>query len=117
MKTVKYVPTICKGDDPSYSGHVELRMPSFNEKFDLLEKAGVELDEDSKVIYKTAGKLAMIRKMVEITEPYYVSIELKRNSDGAELKSYDDLQNEPDAHSVLTEVSVQIMQGMKLGKV
>lgn len=124
MKTVNYVPSVCKttkdkdGNDivPSFVGHIELRVLSFDEKFDLLESAGIELDEQNKVKFGDGNKLKSARKMVKASEPYYVSVSLKRISDGAEFKTFEDMTFESELHATLQEVAGDIISGLKVGK-
>lgn len=116
MKTVKYVPKACKGDSPVFTGEVELRLPTFDEKFDLLDAAGVEIGDDGKVELSGSKRIKIIRQLVRLTKDYYVAVSLKRLDDESELKSYDDLQCDSDAHEILGEVALEIMHGFKLGK-
>lgn len=115
---MKYVPECCKGDNPSFSGEVELRFPTFDEKYELLESSGVEIGDSGEVDVggKTKAKFALIRKMVSISKPFYVTVALKNLESGEELKSFEDLSADPDAHEILIEIAGRILNGKSLGK-
>ena len=116
MKTVTFVPTICRGEGAKYSGGITLRLPTFDEKFQYLEDTGIELNKDGEVeMGTTSDRMRMIRKMVKLSEKHYIVVELKNNATGEELKSFEDLQYDTDAHAILVEVATQLVSGFKLG--
>lgn len=116
MKTVKYVPKICQGENAKFSGDVELRLTSFDEKFDYLQSSGIEFDSDGKVNLGDAmSKIKSLRAMVRCSEKHYISVSLKNLKTGEELKSFEDLSYDTDAQDILIEVATQLMNGFKLG--
>jgi len=113
MKTINYVPSICKEPDSKWSGDIVLRLLTFDEKCeyidqvqDMIEKFGA-LEPDKK-------NMKMARIMVQMSAPHYVSCSLKR-ADGLEVKSFDDMQYIEELHSVMVEVSGAMAQGFKVG--
>jgi hypothetical protein len=113
MKTVKYVPTICKGDTAEWTGFVVLRLPSFDEKYEYIESIQADLvDEEGGV--NVSNKLKSIRAMVKVSEKHYVEIALSHPEHG-EVKCWDDMQYNDDMHGVLVEVAGLVLNGFKVG--
>lgn len=117
MRTVKYVPEACKGEEKVFEGNLEIRLPTFDEKFEYLESLGMNLDdaEDLTKVSKLA-LLKSIRAMVRLSKPHYVAVNLKKIQSGEVYKTYDDLSTDPDAHGILTEVASKMLEGFSLGK-
>ena len=116
MKTIKYVPSVCKGDAPKWQGSIELRLPTFDEKFDYIESMELGVNADGDVDSSSMHKVRSIRKLVKMSEKHYISVALK-SSDGVEIKSFEDMQYEDDMHTVLAEVSGLMLNGFKVGNV
>ena len=52
---VNYTPKVCQGDDAKFEGSIELKMPTFDQRFQYMEECGFELDEDGNpIIVETA---------------------------------------------------------------
>lgn len=115
MKTIKIVPTVCKGDDATWEGSVTLRMPTFDEKFDYLEKIQISVNEDGTVEGSQNQKLKSIREMVKLSKDHYMEIDLKSKSTKEEIKSFDDMQYVDELHSALVEIAGMMLNGFKLG--
>lgn len=117
MKTVKYVPKDAKGDEKKFEGHVELRMPLFEERLELVEKMGLETDDDGKVKFseEKKSKISFLVGLLKAARPFYVSVNLKRLSDGAVFESYEDLSSDSDCQGIITEVAGVVMNGLKVG--
>lgn len=116
MKTVKYVPEICKGENPKFSGEVELRLPTFDEKYEYAEKSNIQFNDKGEV--ETTNKLAqvaLIRQFVKVSQAHYISVSLKKIATGEEFKSFEDMSYESDLHETLIEIATQIVNGFKLG--
>lgn len=111
---VKYIPEVCKGEGATFEGSLEIKVPSFDQKYQYIEDAGFELGEDGAVAGGMKNMKA-IRAMVRFSKDHYVNVDLKRKSDGKEFKSFDDMQYDSDCDSILIEVAGKLMHGFKLG--
>lgn len=103
------------GPEPTLSGHVVLRVPSFDERMQLLEDIGLQINEQGVGTIPEENKLKMTRKLVAATEPYYVEVDMK-HVDGSEYKSFDDLSHDLVAQPVLMEVAHLMQTGIRPGK-
>ena len=116
MKSVVFIPSICKGDEALFSGEVELRLPTFDEKFEYLEKTGIEFDDGGLVeVGTTPNKIKFIREIVKLSEKHYIRVSLKDLNSNEEFKSFEDLQYCTEAHPLLMEVATALLNGFKLG--
>ncbi len=110
MKTFKYVPEICKGEDAKWQGDVTLRMPTFDEKCEIVENLDFKEGESS-----VKSNIAITRQLVKISEKFYVEVNLSAKDGSAEAKSYQDMQEEMELHSVLVAVGSLVFEKMNMG--
>lgn len=111
------MPEACKGEEKTFEGNLEIRLPTFDEKFEYLESIGMNLDEvDNLEKVSKLSLLKSIRSMVRLSKPHYIAVNLKKLGTGEDYKSYDDLSTDPDAHGILTEVASKMLEGFSLGK-
>lgn len=116
MKTINYVPSVCKGDSPEWEGVITLRAPTFDEKYEYLEKlADLDVTPDGVVMSNALERVKSIRKLVAMSAKHYLSIGLKRKSDGFEVKTFEDMQYEDELHGVMAEVGSLLVSGFKAG--
>jgi len=108
------VPEACKGESPKFSGEVELRVPTFDEILEMCDDVGVDFQEDGVEIRTKGSNISMLRRMVKNAEKYYVSVSLKKLN-GKEIKSYEDLQSDYDAHGIIKEIAGKIWRADSLG--
>lgn len=94
----KYIPKVVK--DGKFTGYIKLKLLTFDEHYDFLEMYTAAGEKDDPL----AG-LKATRKIVTASKPYYVEVDLKRVSDGAEFKSFDDLAYGADCHKILVDVA------------
>lgn len=117
-KTIQFVPAVCKGETPTFSGSVTLKKMTFDEKYKVLENCGVEVEEGEggKTNVKTPAGSQMfktIRAMVAASKPAYVSVDLTRMADGAKFTSFDDLDTDGECDGVLAEIGQAWFMGFK----
>lgn len=116
MKTVKYIPEGCKGENPKFSGSVELSPISFDQKFEYLETLGIDVDDDGAVVTgKTGQKLKAVRQLVKASEKHYVSVSLKKLSSGEEITSFEQMSHDDECHLMLIEIANYVIGGIKPG--
>lgn len=115
MKTIKIVPTVCKGDDATWEGSVTLRLPTFDEKFDYVERLQVTVKDDGTVEGDQVQKLKSVREMVKISKDHYIEVALKSKATGEDVKSFDDMQYVEELHGTLVEIAGMLLNGFKVG--
>ena len=108
---VKFIPEVCKGESPRFAGTITLKVPSFDERYKFIEDCGVNISDSGGVELK-ASNFSIIRNMVKLSEPFYVSVEMKR-IDGVEFKSFSDLTHDPECDGILIEVAKEIRSGFR----
>ncbi len=115
MKEVKYVPAQCnEGGD--FSGYVLVKVPSFDERYELLDQMGLRADpQTGEMRMDDMGSFTAIRKMVSSSMSFYKGVELK-HKDGREFKSKEELLLEPDCDAILIDVAMAVSRGFKPGK-
>ncbi len=117
MRLIKYVPKACEGADATFEGFVMMKALSFNEKYELLASSNVaDLKEGGVEKSSTSDQMKIIRDMVKSSEKFYAEVSLKKKSTGEELKSFEDLQYDDEAHAILIDVATSMLNGFKLGK-
>ena len=115
MKTVKYVPEACKGENPQFSGDVEIVLPTFDEKYEYFEQSGLEVNDAGEIqSANTLTKLKAMRNLVKMSQKHYKTVSLKKIS-GEDIKSYDDMQYDSDCHPIMIDVATKLLNGFKLG--
>lgn len=115
MKTIKIVPAICKGENAAWEGCVVLRMPTFDEKFEYVERLQVIVKDDGTVEGDQISKVKSVREMVKMSKAHYVEIDLKSKSTGEIVKSFEEMQYVEDLHSTMVEVAGLMLNGFKVG--
>lgn len=113
MKTISYVPSICKEPESKWSGEIVLRLLTFDEKCEYIDQVQ-DMMEKFSALAPDKKNMKMARVMVQMSKPHYVSCKLKR-ADGLEISSFDEMQYEEDLHNVMVEVSGLMAQGFKVG--
>ena len=113
MKTVKYVPEICKLEGSGWSGFITLKLPTFDQKCEYIDQIQ-QLMEDYAAMDEVKKNMKVARAMVKMSAEHYESCEMV-HSDGASVKSFDDMQYIEGLHGTLVEVSGLMAQGFKVG--
>jgi len=114
----KYTPKACQGDDAAFKGSVTLEGLHFERKMQLLEeleKEGISLSDMVKMgeggDVDPMKAMRLMSKFVIKTKDLWVSADLKDDTQGIEMKSYDDVASYPKAHNVLMDVAMHIVGG------
>lgn len=109
---ISYVPEICKGENPQYTGSIVLRLPSSDERIDYLADSGFNLsDPRSKENLKATSYL--MKKVYD----HIVKVDMKRTSDGKKLATLEDLRFEEGLFPTLITMANEIMSGFTVGKI
>ena len=115
MKTVKIVPAICKAEGSNWEGHVIMRLPSFDEKFEYMESLEIEVSETGEVESNRGSRLKQVRKMVKMSLPHYVEVNLKNKITQEHVQSVDEMQYVEELHPTMTEIAGSLIGGFKVG--
>jgi hypothetical protein len=109
MKTYKFVPDCCQGDDASFEGHVIIKKPNYDERCEMWEQVG-DLTHENNI-----EQMKKMRVAVGLSKAFYVEVDLKHKETGEEFKSFDDMHAESELHEVLTDVALKLLHRFKLG--
>lgn len=112
---IDYTPKLCQGDDALFEGTIKMRVPTFSERYEYMEKAGFKIGEDGG-IEANMEQMGAIRRMVDFSQAHYVAVDLKRKEDGAAFKSFDEMQSDPSCDAILIEFAMACMTGVRPGK-
>jgi hypothetical protein len=114
MKTIDYVPKMCKEPNAEVTGKVVLKVPSLPQRYQYIESAGFNVNEEGEIDLQVT-KLGPLAKMIELSAPHYVSIDLKKK-DGTAITSFDDLITDTDCDSITNEIAGMMINGFKPSK-
>lgn len=98
-----------------FSGHIILRVPDFDERMQLLEDIGLEINDAGQGAIPEDNKLKVMRRLVKATQAYYKEVDMK-HVDGTEYKSFEDLSFDLQAQPILMEVAKLMQEGIRPGK-
>lgn len=110
-KKYKWVPS----DDSVLSGHVTLRVPTFNERFEYMEYSQFDIGPGEEQSTKIK-QLCALRKLVDLSNKHYLEVCLKKKEDSSEIKSFDEMSLDADCDQALIEIAGLIMNGFKIPK-
>lgn len=112
---MKYVPAQCQ-EGGDFNGYVLVKVPSFDERYELLDQMGLKTDpQTGNISAGDMGSFQAIRKLVSASLKYYLEVKLAHN-DGRVFASKDDLLLEPDCDAILIDVAMAVSRGFKPGK-
>lgn len=114
MKTIKFIPKVAQGEDAKFSGSVELRVPTFDERFECLEQSGFKMNQAGEV--DPTGQISMLRSMVKLSQPFYVSVDLTSKDGGDKFTSFKEMSEDAACDPILIEIAMMIASGFKASK-
>ena len=116
-----YTPTPCEGDEALFKGEVVLRLPSYDERMDLLiDNPDFFADEDTPKPKKKSAKMQIedlkkSRAVCKWSYQFYKKVDIKRKSDGYHFKSLVDLKASTDCVSIIADIANRLSIGFDLG--
>jgi len=116
MKVVEFTPLACKKEGALITGTIKLKMPSFTDKCELASKLELQLDDSGKVSLGSGDMFMKISKIVNASKDNILSVDMKYKDGSAELKSFDDLNNDDNGGEILTEVATILINGFSASK-
>jgi len=114
---VTFTPTVCeprtvkeegKPDyvvDSEYEGTVTLRMPSYDERLELLGDSAAAADASDQ---KAKRALDNMRRLAKRAPEFLVALNVKRKADGF-LFTWDDLQYDSDMQALINEIANRLL--------
>lgn len=116
MKKIEFVPSICSQPDAKWVGKITIKKFNFDERYEFLQGLDVSFDENGAVNLNGQNEqLTRVRKMVAMSEKFYLSVDIKNSDTGEELKSFEDISYCDELHNVLVEVASFMLTGQKVG--
>ncbi len=112
---IVYTPAVCKkveDQEPTFTGTLKLKVPNFDERYQFIEDAGLDVGDDGG-LQKKGGNFAIIRNLVKASEKFYISVDLARISDGKKFTSFQEMTMDSDCDEVLIEIAKEIRSGFK----
>lgn len=114
-KTIVYKPNVCKGDNPLYTGQVIVRVPSYEERTELMLEADV-IDNPEELKKDKRASLRAMAKLVKASYDYYKRVDITHVETSTKFKSVDDLRYSPLGSLILQEVATYLLRADGLGK-
>lgn len=115
---MKYIPKQAMGEGSIFSGHLELAPPTVVARVEMMGLMNMGLEEvmgmksgEHKVMLSDIGYLA---PLIEHSQKFYKAVELKYGE--KDLKSFQDLNEEPNCMGILVEVAMLYLKGQSPGK-
>lgn len=122
MRELAYIPKQCQEtvEDgkiiaPTFAGSIKIRVPTFDERYEILEKSGVKVGSKGE-IEVGENALLILRNTVKISKDFYIAVEIRKLSDGTEYKSFEDMSVDPDCDALLIDVAHALRGGFKPSK-
>lgn len=112
----KFVPSLVSSGE--FSGHIMLRMPSYEEKMELLNSMELEADSEGKPD-QTALKKNLYRGMARVgikSKEFISKIELLRQKDKTKFETWEQLNYDSDGHTIINEIAGRLISKMSVGK-
>jgi len=110
---LEYTPKACQGDDATLSGSVTIKLPSVIQKYDYIDKCGLNVSAEGEVNMASLNTIRFIKTLIELSEDHYVKIDLKKKSNGASVTTWDDLIHDPECAPVANEVATALIGGFR----
>lgn len=115
MREIKFVPSLAKGKDATFEGHLIILAPSLGQRAQYIEDCAFELDDEGKVKISTKN-FGVMAKMVALAKPHVKEVKLKLLKDGTEYKSYEEMEYDNACDNILYEVGGVLLNGFHPAK-
>lgn len=98
---------------PIFSGVVKVKIPSHQERLKFVKAVSVQIVNGEAV---SMNSFEQGIEIMSFAKAHIESVDLKRISDGVELKSLEDLDHDVDGAEVLSDIGAEIAKGIRLKK-
>lgn len=123
---IVYTPKVCTRHqdektqewiEPTFSGSVTLRKPTFDEKYEYLEQSGIKHDAQGNMIpiSESKDRIALMRKGVQLARKHYLAVDLTHLESQEKITSIDELETSDHADAILIEIGMLVFSGFRLG--
>lgn len=109
---VKYVPSLCKGDDRQFEGHVVIDIPQYMDRLDMILSSGLDQSDLSNIEKIDGPKI----KLLKSASKHLIGCEIKRIEDGYVYSGIDELLVCSEAAAMVTECLGKVINGVTVGK-
>ena len=113
MRLVEFTPECLKAESAILEGSIMLSAPSYMQRCNYIADANFDHGQKDNGIDGLMKNMKAIAKMVELSKDHYKEVKLKYKADGVEIKSFEEMIENPDCDPVLQEVALAIMNGLK----
>ena len=113
---LEYTPKACVGADAKVSGSVTVKVPSVIQKYDYMDKCGIDVNSEGEVDMKKMNTIRFIKTLIELSEDHYVKIDLTKKVGAGKVTTWDEMIHEPDCELVVNEVATALISGFKPSK-
>jgi len=110
---LEYTPKACQGNDAKVLGSITLKIPSVIQKYDYMDKCGIDVNAEGEVDMAKLNTIRFIKTLVELSEDHYVKIDLKKKVGGAQVTSWDELIHDPDCEPIVNEIATALISGFR----
>jgi len=119
MREVKYIPE-CTLEVEGLKrapmvGYVLISAPSHQERLRYLSKSKMKHGETGDQVQMAMDNLEAMAVLVDILKDHVKSVELLKD-DGIKISTYEDMIYDPDCESVITELSIALVNGFRPSK-
>lgn len=123
----RIVPAIFKEDGdhpkPLYSGHVDLKIPSYDDRIGLVESLGanaLETDDNPEALQPSQVEtrrrnIAMSRALARELPRFIDSVDITRKADEYHITTWDEVLHEGDLQDAVSELSMMLMGKFSVG--
>lgn len=118
----KFVPGVCSGENPKYSGSVEINVPRGPERHNYIRQSGVlsiyEKNEkgDGSAAFDIASQYDLITSMMGFVEKHIVAVDLVRLEDGYKVNTVDQFLSISSLEPAVMEICLMFIKGFEPGK-
>ncbi len=122
-----FVPKVCKGEAPTYSGKLVLDVPKAPERYKYIRESGVlaiyekiqskdSKEDDTEVKFDLASQYELVTKMSSFVEKHVASVELVRLEDSFKVDNVDAFLSISSLESAVMEICTMFLRGFEPGK-
>ena len=108
MDSYKYEPTVNDGK-PQFDGHLEFRIPSTADQFELFGQIGMKFVDGAATIDGNDNELYLMAKIMKQMSPFLKGSTLVHVSSGVCYKKWDDILAAPECKSVCIEAASKFL--------
>lgn len=113
-----YTPKPCQGEKALFEGHVVLKVPSYEQRLEMLAAHPEIIDEsqnDDNGKLTAAGMTTML-SMIKWSYQFYSDVKISRLDDKQKFKSLSDLKHSADCQGIIQDIATNLSKGFSLGK-